>query len=178
MDGDGEIDHEIELTHKYITSAKAKLEDKGHFVHILESGWYGDRQTMANQIAKGNQGVHVAYIACHVNAGGGNYGSVFHDIRSVGGKNLAAEVGTALRLQFSSILARVITPGTSVTTWANAHSTIKGIWKGPGNISGVCFEPCFMDNPKHSSMLTDDGLCRIGQALTDGVLNWAKEKSS
>ena len=41
------------------------------------------------------------------------------------------------------------------------------------NISGVCFEPFFIDSPAHAQLLTDDGLRLIGQALAVGCMSWA-----
>ena len=171
VDDDGEIDYEVELTDKYIQAAKNYLETAGHTVHILSSGWYSARHYQANEIAKGANGP-VAYVACHMNAGRGNYGATFYDLRSGGGKRLARTVGSMLGKACPE-LRRIVVKGTSVTTWSRANTTIKGIYAGPGNISGICFEPAFMDTPEHKQLLTDEGLERIGEALAIGMLEWS-----
>lgn len=171
VDGDGQIEHETELTRKYIEAARGYLESRGHTVHVLDSGWYGTRHHQANMIALANVGP-VAYCAAHMNAGGGSYAAVFHDTRSAGGHRLARAVGSLMGARFAEI-SRVVVQGTSAETWSRPFATLKGIWSGPANISGICFEPAFMDNPKHAGMLTDEGLTRIGETLGLAVVRWA-----
>mgnify|MGYP003153097785 FL=1 len=171
VDDDGEIDYEVELTDKYIQSAKNYLENAGHTVHIFSAGWYSARHYSANEIAHGSNGP-VCYVACHMNAGRGNYGATFYDLRSGGGKQLAQTVGSALGKGCPE-LRRIVVKGTSVTTWSNAFNTIRGIFPGPANISGICFEPAFMDTPEHKQLLDDEGLERIGEALAIGMIRWS-----
>jgi N-acetylmuramoyl-L-alanine amidase len=171
VDDDGDVDYEVELTDKYIQAAKNYLESRGHTVHIFSEGWYSARHYRANEIAHENDGP-VAYIACHMNAGRGNYGATFYDIRSAGGKRLAKTVGSTLGKACPE-LRRIVVKGSSVTTWSRAFGTLRGIFSGPANISGMCFEPAFMDTPEHKQLLTDEGLERIGEALAVGVLKWS-----
>ena len=173
LDGDGNIDAmEANLTPSYIQAAREALEAAGHTVVLLDAGWYPDRHKAAiRQVRAAATGLPAAYVACHLNAGGGNYGLVLHDARSTGGEALANRVGDAMRRVFEEgELKRVLVKGASASEWTNAYNTIRGIYAGPGNLSGICFEPVFVDT--HRGLLDPEGLARIGAALASGLEAW------
>lgn len=177
LDGDGDIENdemEANLTPVYIRAAKERLETMGHTVYVFESGRYSERHVRANQIARENPDEMVGYIACHLNAGGGNYSAFFYDQRSPGGKRFAESLSRQMTGAQLSGVDRHIVRGCSKNEWKNAFYTIKDIWNGPGNISGACAEPVFMDNEDHQAHLTAAGLRIIGRALADACVLWAE----
>lgn len=174
LNDDGVIEREEReavLTLGYIEAAKEMLEADNHKVFILDSGWYGDRHERAVELAKAYPDDMVAYIACHLNAGGGDYSVCLYDHRSGGGRKLALSVAASLADQLPGV-RRHLTKAASPDLWNNAYHTVKGIYAGPGNLSGICFEPVFMDRAEHHSYLTPDGLTLIGQALAEGCMAW------
>lgn len=162
FDGDGLVEqgeNEAELTPLYAESAKAALEAAGVDVVVLDSGSYASRWKRAAALAKKVDGP-VAYVACHLNAGaepGKGYGLVCYDHRSSGGARMAREVGAELTRAFSrDELSRVIADQRAATGqegsgFPRAIHTIAGIYDGPGNLSGICFEPIFLD--AHAELL-------------------------
>lgn len=198
IDGNGKIDaweHEANLTPVYAEAARVRLEAAGVRVVLLENGAYSTRHKQAAEIANETRG-RVGYVACHLNAGGGDYGLVVSDYRSAGGARLASEIRRGLLKHCRPQLARVITGATAPTTrpknkthaaawdglpryagallWPRPYTTIGGIYAGPANLSGVCFEPCFMDTATHADLLTVQGLDRVGAALASGLLAWLR----
>jgi len=171
---DGATVWEVDLTAAYIENATALLTSEGHTVHLLDSGWYGERHERAGEIARENPDQLVAYAACHVNAGGGSYALVLHDQRSRGGQALAESIADTLGSVGAPNIDRSIVRSTERGgTWGRAHTTIAGIWDAPGNCSGVCFEPMFIDSAGHRDLLTPEGLRVIGHALAVGCMQWA-----
>lgn len=179
LDGDGVVEsqeQEANITPLYYLPAKAELERLGHSVYLLDSGWYPDRHKQANAIATQNAGKRVAYVACHINAGGGSYSAVLHDERSRGGAGLASAVSNALLLASLSGVTKHLVHGSSATNvWKRGFTTIAGIYSGPSNIAGICFEPFFLDNPKHQWLATVEGGQAVGKALAIGLANWGKQ---
>ena len=55
---------------------------------MLTEGEYGQRHAEAIARAKAHPGMAAAYLACHVNAGGGTYALVEHDGEHVVGITL------------------------------------------------------------------------------------------
>lgn len=174
-DGDGKVEtHEADLTPRYIAAAKAHLEAAGHTVTLVDTGTYSDRHAAVCNLARAlpNAQRPAAYVACHLNAGGGSYGLIVPDARSKGGKAVAEQVKQSLRGSFSSAeLADVkVFHGQSGDWTSNAWNTIKGIWAGPSWLSGICYEPVFVDT--HRALLSDANLDRIGVALANGLMAW------
>lgn len=176
LDGDGVIErdeHEARLTPLYAMACQALAARDGVKVLRIDGGEYSARHRMAVDLAASDPSRRWLYVACHLNAGGGNYGLVIHDSRSQAGRLAAESIRTELR--GLSGLTRALTGETSAmgSAWPRAWSTISGIYEGPSNIAGVCFEPCFMDTPEHRRLLTAEGLTRIGEALYRGAVAWA-----
>ena len=176
LDGDGVIEiHEMEanLTPLYIKGARQYLEIRNHNVNVIEEGWYSDRQRQANHVAKVNPTTSVSYVTCHLNAGKGDYASIFYDQRSRSGKALAEHIADAVRALELRGVKRVLAKPANPNDWTkHAWNTIRHIYNGPNNISGVCFEPLFIDTEGHQQHLEPGPMNTIGQALAAGCLAW------
>lgn len=164
-------EREANLTLIYIEAAKRFAEAEGHTVYVIDSDWYSVRHEKAIQIAEAHPDDMCAYIACHLNAGGGNYSVCLYDHRSGGGRRLAADVSATLSTQLPEV-SRHLTKSASPDLWNNAYHTISGVYSGPGNLSGMCFEPVFMDTEAHQSLLNESGLTLIGTLLAEGCILW------
>ena len=179
LDGDGEIsndEREANLTIKYIEAAAAYLMDRGHIVYILDSGYDSDRHRRACDIARSATTQKAGYVACHLNSGGGDYSVTIHDSRSRGGKSLAECVAVAIGDAAGDWIPRSLVRASSPDgSWSRAFNTIGGIYSGPASLSGICFEPAFMDCELHRPLLTEAGLVVLGRALAIGCLRWAGE---
>ena len=158
---------ETDLTAAYIAAARDALERSGVDVLVLEWGWYSSRHEYAREAAKAVTG-KCAYVACHVNAGGGSYGLVCYDSRSKAGKSLSDAVSATLE----PLAGKSRSEAASPENWGNAYNTIKGIYEGPGNLSGICYEPGFIDSDDHRGLWYADGLVRVGEALAAGVVDY------
>ena len=161
---------ELALTAAYIDSAKHMLEACGHRTVVLSYGLYSKRHAYAVEAAKAVKG-RCVYVACHVNAGGGNYGLVCHDHRSGGGKRLAGFVSVEL----GKLVGRTRSEGASSCHCTNAYNTIRGVYKGPSNICGICYEPGFIDSGEHKHLWYADGPDRLGASLAAGIIEFLKE---
>lgn len=178
-DLDGDSVHDLEeqeamLTPQYLRHAELRLRLLDHVAIPMSDGSYADRHARAARYARQMPSERFGYIAAHFNSSepSGDYGAIFYDYRSQGGAALAGLVATALRASCPE-LATVKVLAARHDDWTkDAYATIEGIWAGPGNISGVCFEPCFMNQPLHRALLLEDGLRRIGHALADGLNAW------
>ena len=177
IDGDGVIDNdekEANITPGYYMPAKYALERLGHSVYVLDRGWYSERQRKANAIARANPAQKVAYIACHVNAGKGDYAVMIHDSRSGNGQRLADKIATAIGASrdLTGIKRSLVRAASADNSWKRGFTTIKGIYSGPGNISGICCEPFFIDRPEHQWLASAQGGRAIADALVAGLVAW------
>lgn len=161
---------EVELTEAYINAAADILRHAGLSVLVLEWGLYSARHEYARAVAAAVPGP-VAYVACHVNAGGGSYGLSCYDSRSRAGKGLSDCIADDLATLTGSARSEPASPD----KWSNAYHTIKGCYEGPANLSGCCFEPGFIDSEAHRWLWYADGLVRVGEALAAGVLAWMED---
>lgn len=167
LDGDGTIaqdEREANLTPRYLLAAEEALLAMGHRVIPVSDGWYPDRHKRVNGYAAAVDGPQV-YVAAHLNAGLGTYGSVFFDYRSTTGEALADAIGKALHLVAPELSAVRSIPANPEDWTANAYSTIRGV----GRPVAVCYEPCFIDNPEHAELLNGEGLRAVGLALANGI---------
>lgn len=179
LDGDGLVESaemEANLTPLYIHPARKLLEDLGHGVFVFDNDWYADRHKRANAIAKANPKQQVAYLACHINAGKGDYAAFIHDARSRKGLALAEHLAQAFRdQQIRGIKRTLVREGTPDNAWNRGLNTIKGIYAGPANIAGVCVEPYFLDRTEHQWLASPRGSDIIASSLVDGLIRWGAE---
>jgi len=179
IDDDGAVERheqEVYFTGLYISAARALLEEAGVRVVVIDSGHYGERHERANVLARRHPGPAV-YVACHMNAygvsvaPGRDYSLVCYDHRSRLGAELGDDIRAALARRLPSIPRHLALAAHPDEWTANAFHTIDGIYSGPRNVAGVCFEPLAVDH--HAHLLTPgkvDGTCKaIAVALVDGV---------
>lgn len=152
------------LTPLYLYAAELRLRELGHEVLPISHGTYAQRHAWANEIAEGYAG-RSAYVAAHINAGGGDYGLVCYDHRSgaSNGPALAAAVARILQAQMGIV---VRAERASPSSWSSAYGTISTLRRPVG----LCFEPYFIDT--HQAFSTEEGLERIGRALAEGIHAW------
>jgi hypothetical protein len=176
LDEDGKIEtweNEAQLTPRYMLHIEERLiGEYGYDVITLSDGWYSDRHARVNKIAS-NTTEPMVYCACHLNAGGGNYGAVFYDYRSSSGPKLANYIALALKDACPELTGGVKLLSANSGDWTkHAYNTISGVQRPVG----LCLEPCFMDNETHRAMLTEEGLKRIGVAVADGIHTWIESQ--
>lgn len=137
------------------------------------AGWsYDERHRRANAVAVKVPATKWLYVQCHLNSAERDprYGLVGHDPRSARGKVAAEALAEALRAAFvPGVLDRVRVEA-AAGDWSRMLGTIDGIYDGPPNICGVCYEPAFIQS---DSWATPDGSWRVGEALAAGFLAWA-----
>ncbi len=176
LDGDGVIDsHETEakLTPLYIAEAYRRLVSAGHEAEAIAIGHYKDRHARALELAEAVKGANVGYIACHLNAADppGSYGLVCWRSGSKPSKALAEQIAIALR-RLPELGGNVkVVEAKKSGDWSRAYTTIAGVSPSSG-VAAVCFEPCFINQPDHRSLLVGDGPRRIGKALAEGLARW------
>lgn len=189
LDGDGvrgeEGEREVDLVRMYVAAARAHAEAAGHAITVLETGTYGQRHATAIRIARAAPSTRCVYLACHTNAGGGSYGLLRPDYRSVSGSRLAERLSGALRQIFELTKVRLdplypnaataqkhgrdVSDAGKVGWWTRGWGCIDGIYSGPSNLCGVLVEPFFIDTLAHRVLTTSGGCTRIGRALAEGA---------
>ena len=150
---------EVDLTHRYALAADKELRRLGWEAAVLADGHYADRWARADAY-----GARV-YVACHVDGGGGDRGTVFFDARSARGPKLAEAVADALREAVPwPVLPRPTAPGD------RAFNTIHGV-----RAVALCYEPGFVDCPNepHRALLVERAEA-LGAALARGIAAWAR----
>ena len=160
---------ETDLTDGYIAAASAALRARGHVVAVLTEGEYGQRHAEAIARAKAHPGMAAAYLACHVNAGGGTYALVEHDARSAGGKRLADALAAGFAVLPGVSRGKVIALHAGECGWV----CLDGIYAGPSTLSAALLEPGFIDVPAHAGLWTAAGLERVGAAISRACERWA-----
>lgn len=173
---------ELDLIRDYAQACEQALRGHGVACWPVADGTLVERQRRAVDYGKAWLEDHpkglVLYVACHVNASPesarspGDYGAVFHDARSSLGATIAGHVKASLeRLPELKRGIQRETPGQS---WGGAHATIRGIYSGPARMAAICYEPFFLDQPKHWPLMTQGGLREIGAALARGLIETAR----
>lgn len=168
LDGDGVIEiHEREamLTPYIALETHYRLLELGHDVIIFADGLYSERHKRANAYKVD------AYVAEHLNAGGGDYGAAFYDHRSKRGPALAARIAEVLGDFCDELGATKAIKSEPAPHWTgNAYNTIKGL----GAPVGICYEPFFLDSVDHRPLTEPAGLKRCGAALAVALDQWSK----
>lgn len=168
-DGDGIVQvHEQEAMHTGLIqlAAEARLIELGHEVFPMSHGTYKERHQWANE-----HGVDV-YVALHLNSGPGGYGAVFHDYQSKPhrGPALAASIAEVLRRTCDELTTvKVLAADPRDPDWKRPYYCIRGLTSP----IGIVFEPFFMPEPSHASLLLEQGKRRVGAALALGIHQWA-----
>lgn len=163
---------EVPYVRGYVSATRAALEACGVEVVVLEQGEYADRHAAARDLVASRQPDRALYVACHLNAGGGDYGLVLHDSRSRSGQRAAETVAWRLGQALCPPLRRVVTSWTSAepsAPYPRAWGCLRGIYQGPASLCGILVEPLFLDQAAHDSLTTPTGLARVGAALGSGI---------
>lgn len=156
------------LVREYLRHTEDRLRELGHRPVIQSShpeAMYAMRQARADRYKP------AAYVACHINAGRGDYGAALYDGRSGWGAKLADHVANRLRFacpELARSLARPTLPG-----FERAQNVIDRIYASK-TACGLVYEPGFIDRPEHFPLWTPSGLRRVGIALADGIDAYVK----
>jgi N-acetylmuramoyl-L-alanine amidase len=156
---------EIWLTDKYIHHCEWRLRSLGIDVVVISDGRYSERHERANIYAQTDP--NTVFIACHINAGGGDYSAAFYDHRSSKGESLARCINDRLNARVEQFQNPRKTREVKAEpdNWTkNALYCIKGV--AP---VAICWEPFFIDCDNHKSLMTEEGLQVLGQCLADGI---------
>jgi N-acetylmuramoyl-L-alanine amidase len=170
LDGDhviGQHEREAMITPLYILAAEARLIMLGHEVIVISDGTYPERAARAIGYAAD------VYVACHANAGAGDYGLAIANAGSTSGAALATAITAKLRTLCPE-LRRVVVGDTSAASYPRAAACIGGVAKA--RAVGICYEPGFLDQPSHAPMWSGSGPTRVGQALAEGIDAWGSSR--
>ena len=162
---DGRRVTEAQLSTQYAAALCAWLRARGAAVVTNDPvggrmlGSYASRNRQATA-----QGVN-AYLACHVNAGGGSYSAVEYMVGTPGAA-LAQQVGAKLAAAFP------IYHGTKAVALVRGQRGAVCIEDCARTIPAVILEPFFGDNPKHQVLATPTMLRILGEAIGQAVAAW------
>jgi N-acetylmuramoyl-L-alanine amidase len=169
---DGSRVNEADAAIGYAASLTAELRRRGASVLTNDPangilvGYYSARQRHAEGWGA------LAYLACHVNAGGGRY-SLMEYPSGAGGYGLAVLLNLALSRRFSREL--LFEKEAPLAHGSNVEPDSRGwpcVGYFPKNRAAVLVEPFFGDTPSHQGLLSAAGLRDVGVALAAGVSYW------
>jgi N-acetylmuramoyl-L-alanine amidase len=109
-------------------------------------------------------GAH-AYLACHVNAGGGSYCLAEYPAGTTGGA-LGGSIGACLVDDFRELLSSQLGPLTS------GQRGFVCIGECDRSRPAVILEPFFGDNPRHQALIPAARLVAVGESIGEGVARW------
>ena len=156
---------EVTLTRGHLDACDRELRKLGHQVLPLSDGAYSDRWKRADA-----WGADV-YLSLHVDAGGGNRGTVVHDHRSARGRALAVSVADQLaRVVSWPVSAKPCRPDDDGEArdedYSEAYSCIAGV-----KAVALLLEPGFIDGAGHLDQLHRED---IGRAYARGIDVWSR----
>lgn len=156
---------EVTLTRLHLDACDRELRLLGHQVLPLSDGAYSDRWKRADA-----WGADV-YVSLHVDAGGGNRGTVFHDHRSQRGAALAVCVAAELRRAVAwAVTAKACQPDDDGQArdedYAEAYNCIAGV-----QAVAILLEPGFIDGAGHLVHLQRED---VGRAYARGIDAWSR----
>lgn len=173
LDANGRPDveeREAWLTAQYLLEIERDLLPAGVAVLPISDGSYAERHRRVNSYAR-RYDVPQLYLAAHLNAGGGTYGSIFYDQRSAAGQVAASRVAASLGVLVGELTAVHVVPA-GPGRWERAWNTIAGIFAG--RAVAICVEPAFIDSAAHAHLMRTAGLRRIGRAIARGILDYVE----
>jgi len=143
-------------------------------VHDLAEGsrrGYSRRRAAASMAiaAHGGSG---AIVHLHCNAGRGDYSFCAHDPRSTLGERYADAWASAAAEPLSRHgVGRVRSESADSDRWPNVWAVLRRSYsETPAGVCAVLVECAFIDNPRHASMWTDDGVDTLAQTILDAWL--------
>lgn len=111
-----------------------------------------------------------AYLACHLNAGGGAYAAVEYMSTTVGAA-LAAAIGPQVQAAFPTDI-----PNAKAIPLSSGQRGAVCIERVASNVAAVICEPFFGDNPRQQHLLDAPSLVRVGEVIAHGVADWWKTR--
>lgn len=157
---------EVDLTRRYVAAADRELRRLGHDVVVLSDGRYSDRWKRADDYGAG------VYVACHVDAGGGDRGTVFYDYRSTRGAELAEKVAGELGARFPwPMKARACRADDDGEPRDEDYTEPWNTIRGVGAVA-LCLEPYFLDGPRAAEFI--GAVEDVGVRLARGIDAWAR----
>ena len=172
INGDGDIasdEREAHWTGFISLVLEQRLLQMGHKVIPISDGSYRSRHARVNEYA-GRYDEPMVYLAMHLNAGGGHYGSFFYDARSSSGHQLAEDLCDGMRSSIKTIRTFKSIECKSSDWTKNAFNTIKGV----GRPVAICCEPIFIDT--HMDLLNAFGASQIALGIAQGLSKWERKQ--
>jgi len=172
INGDGDIasdEREAHWTGFISLVLEQRLLQMGHKVIPISDGSYKARHARVNEYA-GRYDEPMVYLAMHLNAGGGHYGSFFYDARSSSGHQLAEDLCDGMRSSIKTIRTFKSIECKSSDWTKNAFNTIKGV----GRPVAICCEPIFIDT--HMDLLNAFGASQIALGIAQGLSKWERKQ--
>jgi N-acetylmuramoyl-L-alanine amidase len=167
---DGTHTDEASATLKYAAVLCDYLEASGATVltndaaHGILTGEYRTRNRAA-QVWQAH-----AYLACHLDAGGGEYAMVERMAMTAGGE-LAEILATAVSEAFPREL-----PHHQVRLLGAEQRGAVCVEAVPATIPALILEPFFGDQPNHQGLLAAPQLRQLGVALGSALARWWQER--
>lgn len=162
----GERWEETAIVRRYTDRLDFHLRELGHSCILLSDGEYREQWARADGV-----GADV-YLACHINAGGGNRGEFFFDHRSTAGAALASAIVEAAAKELPwPCFARNCQPDTNGKArdgdYTEAYNCISGV-----KAVALCCEPGFIDGPHGARLIEPEIHDAIGEAIARGIHTW------
>lgn len=172
INGDGDIasdEQEAHWTGFISLVLEQRLLQMGHKVIPISDGSYKARHARVNEYAS-RYDEPMVYLAMHLNAGGGHYGSFFYDARSSSGHQLAEDLCDGMRSSIKTIRTFKSIECKASDWTKNAFNTIKGV----GRPVAICCEPIFIDT--HMDLLNAFGASQIALGIAQGLSKWERKQ--
>ena len=171
VDGDGKItaeEMEAIWTARIAIELEIRLLDMGFDVMPISDGKYSERHQRVNEYAQKHPGPWV-YLAMHLNAGGGNYGSYFYDHRSSKGQQLATIMAQHLKQQVPQLTRTKAIESKSDDWTKNAFYCIRNV----GRPVAICCEPFFIDT--HMELLSIPNIINVATSMALALREWSQK---
>lgn len=162
---DGSHVYETQASTAYAGHAGAWLASRGARVitndpaHGILVGPYWTRNRAAAAA-----GAH-AYLACHVNAGGGDY-FLAEYMLGTNGAALGTAIGSTVRTAFPVIHGAKLNP---LQRGQRGAVCIEAV---DAKVAAIVLEPFFGDRALHEDIFDPEALARLGAAVGEGVAAW------
>lgn len=133
-------------------------------VTVPELGRYAARHAWVAAEAKAAK-ARGLYVQLHGNAGGGRYGLMEFDARSVVGMRAAGIVAAQLAKDIPELtLGRTV----GLKVGDRGHTCLSGIWPIPG-LAGLILEPAFLDTKEHVPLWSGSGISLMARSMARGL---------
>jgi len=174
---------ETDVTTAYVDAAAAMIAARGGraFTNDVARGVMVGPYSRRHRAAA-SWAVH-AYVACHVNAGGGSYALALFNRHAPRGRAFAQALARAMRdvavmqpgAPIIDHVARAVGPGDRGWSCIGGF----GVTERPETPAAAIFEPCFGDNPRHHGLILSPGPSQvIALGLVRGLEAWWKAARS